>query len=95
MASTATPTETTGAQTPIAKEASTRTESPEDAQRRESILKRFGSKLGDLPQLKVGGKLLRGRSLRWSIGAIASCGFCMFGYDQVWRLLYPQHQDWC
>jgi hypothetical protein len=33
------------------------------------------SKLGDLPQWKVGGKLLSGPSLNWGIGIIASCGF--------------------
>ncbi|KAM9875222.1 hypothetical protein VDGL01_10711 [Verticillium dahliae] len=43
---------------------------------------RFCSKMGDLPQWKVNGKLLRGAALNWGIGVIASCGFLMFGYDQ-------------
>ncbi|CRK43607.1 hypothetical protein BN1723_016227 [Verticillium longisporum] len=43
---------------------------------------RFCSKMGDLPQCKVNGKLLRGAALNWGIGVIASCGFLMFGYDQ-------------
>ncbi|KAF4842092.1 Sugar transporter STL1 [Colletotrichum siamense] len=40
------------------------------------------SRLGDLPEWKVKGKPLEGRTLNWSIGFIASCGFLMFGYDQ-------------
>lgn len=40
------------------------------------------SKLGDLPEWKIGGSLLRGKALNWSIGFVASCGFLMFGYDQ-------------
>jgi hypothetical protein len=44
--------------------------------------KTFFSKLGDLPQLKVGSRLLQGAALNWGIGIIASCGFLMFGYDQ-------------
>ncbi|KAG9254411.1 uncharacterized protein F5Z01DRAFT_636488 [Emericellopsis atlantica] len=40
------------------------------------------SKLGDLPEWKVGGKHLQGAVLNYSIGFIASCGFLMFGYDQ-------------
>ncbi|KAH7305018.1 sugar transporter STL1 [Stachybotrys elegans] len=43
---------------------------------------RFCSKMGDLPQWKVGGQRLRGAALNWGIGVIASCGFLMFGYDQ-------------
>ncbi|KAF5858198.1 hypothetical protein ETB97_004700 [Aspergillus alliaceus] len=45
------------------------------------ILKYFGW-MGDLPEWKIGGEKLKGRSLNWSIGFIASCGFLMFGYDQ-------------
>lgn len=40
------------------------------------------SKLGNLPEWKIGGSHLRGRPLNYSIGFIASCGFLMFGYDQ-------------
>lgn len=40
------------------------------------------SKLGNLPEWKVRGSLLRGKALNWSIGFVASCGFLMFGYDQ-------------
>ena len=40
------------------------------------------SKLGNLPEWKVGGAHLRGRILNYGIGFIASCGFLMFGYDQ-------------
>ncbi|CRK23746.1 Sugar transporter STL1 like protein [Verticillium longisporum] len=47
-----------------------------------SGFRRFCSKMGDLPQWKVNGKLLRGAALNWGIGIIASCGFLMFGYDQ-------------
>jgi MFS family permease len=42
----------------------------------------FFSRLGDLPEWKVGGKHLEGATLNWAIGIIASCGFLMFGYDQ-------------
>ncbi|KAI8725726.1 MFS domain-containing protein [Fusarium sp. LHS14.1] len=42
----------------------------------------FLSRLGDLPEWKVGGKHLEGATLNWAIGIIASCGFLMFGYDQ-------------
>ena len=42
----------------------------------------FFSRLGDLPEWKVGGKHLAGTALNYSIGFIASCGFLMFGYDQ-------------
>lgn len=38
--------------------------------------------MGDLPEWKVGGEYLAGKTLNWSIGFIASCGFLMFGYDQ-------------
>lgn len=38
--------------------------------------------MGDLPEWKIRGKHLEGKSLNWSIGVIASCGFLMFGYDQ-------------
>ncbi|KAI9157929.1 Sugar transporter STL1 [Paramyrothecium foliicola] len=47
-----------------------------------NILVRFFHKMGDLPEWKVGGSLLRGAALNWGIGFIASCGFLMFGYDQ-------------
>lgn len=40
------------------------------------------SRLGDLPEWKVGGKHLAGTTLNYAIGIIASCGFLMFGYDQ-------------
>lgn len=40
------------------------------------------SRLGDLPEWKVGGKHLAGKTLNYAIGFIASCGFLMFGYDQ-------------
>ena len=40
------------------------------------------AKLGDLPEWGIGGKKLQGKSLNYSIGFIASCGFLMFGYDQ-------------
>ncbi|PLB46225.1 sugar transporter [Aspergillus steynii IBT 23096] len=36
----------------------------------------------ELPEWKFRGKALAGRTLNWSIGFIASCGFLMFGYDQ-------------
>ncbi|RSM16182.1 hypothetical protein CDV31_004645 [Fusarium ambrosium] len=42
----------------------------------------FFSRLGNLPEWKVGGKHLEGATLNWAIGIIASCGFLMFGYDQ-------------
>ena len=42
----------------------------------------FFSKLGDLPEWKIGGSHLHGGALNYSIGFIASCGFLMFGYDQ-------------
>ena len=42
----------------------------------------FFSRMGDLPEWKVGGKHLAGTALNYSIGFIASCGFLMFGYDQ-------------
>ena len=42
----------------------------------------FFAKMGDLPEWKISGSLLRGRALNWSIGFVASCGFLMFGYDQ-------------
>jgi hypothetical protein len=42
----------------------------------------FFSRLGDLPEWKIGGKHLAGTTLNYSIGFIASCGFLMFGYDQ-------------
>lgn len=35
-----------------------------------------------LPQWKVRGDYLRGTTLNYCIGVIASCGFLMFGYDQ-------------
>lgn len=38
--------------------------------------------MGDLPEYKVKGEYLRGQTLNWAIGFIASCGFMMFGYDQ-------------
>jgi hypothetical protein len=40
----------------------------------------FFSKMGNLPEWKMGGRKLEGKSLNWSIGFIASCGFLMFGY---------------
>ncbi|KAI9652433.1 MAG: hypothetical protein M1831_006776 [Alyxoria varia] len=43
---------------------------------------RFFSHMGDLPQWKVGKRHLHGNLLNWSIGAVAGCGFLMFGYDQ-------------
>ncbi|KAH7374474.1 sugar transporter STL1 [Plectosphaerella cucumerina] len=43
---------------------------------------RFFSRMGNLPQWKWRGQLLRGQALNWGIGIIASCGFLMFGYDQ-------------
>lgn len=49
---------------------------------RPSGLMGWFSKMGDLPEFKVGGKLLQGKTLNWAIGFIASCGFLMFGYDQ-------------
>lgn len=42
----------------------------------------FFSRMGNLPEWKVGGKHLAGTALNYSIGLIASCGFLMFGYDQ-------------
>lgn len=42
----------------------------------------FFSRLGNLPEWKVGKKKLTGKALNWSIGICASCGFLMFGYDQ-------------
>lgn len=42
----------------------------------------FFSRMGDLPEWKVGGKHLSGTALNYCIGFIASCGFLMFGYDQ-------------
>ncbi|KAI8673163.1 hypothetical protein LRP88_02314 [Fusarium phalaenopsidis] len=48
----------------------------------QSGLTGFFSRLGDLPEWKVGGKYLEGATLNWAIGIIASCGFLMFGYDQ-------------
>lgn len=48
----------------------------------QNALSRFFSKMGDLPEIGMGGKKLEGRTLNWSIGIIASCGFLMFGYDQ-------------
>lgn len=42
----------------------------------------FISKMGDLPEWKLGGTRLHGTALNWSIGFVASCGFLMFGYDQ-------------
>lgn len=53
----------------------------EDGPKKNFIL-RWCSKMGDLPEWKVGGQRLRGAALNWSIGFIASCGFLMFGYDQ-------------
>ncbi|KAL2758817.1 hypothetical protein ACRALDRAFT_1048467 [Sodiomyces alcalophilus JCM 7366] len=53
----------------------------EDGPSKNPIL-RWCSKLGNLPEWKVGGQHLRGAALNWSIGVIASCGFLMFGYDQ-------------
>ncbi|KAF9882668.1 hypothetical protein FE257_005662 [Aspergillus nanangensis] len=43
---------------------------------------RYFSWMGDLPEWKLNGKHLVGRTLNWAIGFIASCGFLMFGYDQ-------------
>lgn len=48
----------------------------------ETGLTPFLRKMGDLPEYKFGGSLLRGRTLNYAIGCIASCGFLMFGYDQ-------------
>ncbi|EAU32831.1 conserved hypothetical protein [Aspergillus terreus NIH2624] len=45
------------------------------------LLRYFGW-MGELPEWKVRGKHLAGRTLNYSIGFIASCGFLMFGYDQ-------------
>jgi hypothetical protein len=42
----------------------------------------FLSKLGNLPEWSVRGDKLRGATLNYAIGFIASCGFLMFGYDQ-------------
>lgn len=42
----------------------------------------FFSRMGDLPEYSVRGEKMQGKSLNWSIGIIASCGFLMFGYDQ-------------
>lgn len=42
----------------------------------------FFARLGNLPEWKVSGQHLRGATLNWCIGFIASCGFLMFGYDQ-------------
>lgn len=39
----------------------------------------FFSKLGNLPEWKLGKKKLDGPTLNWSIGIVASCGFLMFG----------------
>lgn len=50
--------------------------------KRPSGIMGFFSKCGDLPEWKFGGKQLAGKSLNYSIGFIASCGFLMFGYDQ-------------
>lgn len=42
----------------------------------------FFSKLGNLPEWKLGKKKMEGKTLNYSIGLVASCGFLMFGYDQ-------------
>lgn len=42
----------------------------------------FFSKMGNIPEWKIGGQHIRGGLLNYSIGFIASCGFLMFGYDQ-------------
>lgn len=51
----------------------------------------FFSRLGNLPEWKVGKKKLTGKALNWSIGICASCGFLMFGYDQGKLLIAPYH----
>lgn len=43
---------------------------------------RYFAWMGDLPEWKVNGQHLSGRTLNLNIGFIASCGFLMFGYDQ-------------
>lgn len=40
------------------------------------------AKLGNLPEWKLGKEKLSGKTLNYSIGICASCGFLMFGYDQ-------------
>ncbi|KAI9367005.1 general substrate transporter [Aspergillus egyptiacus] len=53
-----------------------------DRTRPATAVARYFSRMGDLPEWGFGGSKLTGRTLNWSIGFIASCGFLMFGYDQ-------------
>lgn len=62
-------------------EANAAVETNVENRRQNGVLHAF-SRLGNLPQFKVKGELLRGATLNWAIGCIASCGFLMFGYDQ-------------
>lgn len=44
---------------------------------------RLWSALGNLPEWKIRGQMLRGTQLNWGIGFIASMGFLMFGYGTL------------
>lgn len=53
-----------------------------DSVKPESKTGRFFSKLGDLPEWRLGKRRLHGKALNYAIGGVASTGFLMFGYDQ-------------
>lgn len=46
----------------------------------------FFSKMGNLPEWKLGGKKLQGKALNISIAWAAACGFLMFGYGMPSRV---------
>lgn len=61
--------------------ASSQTLQDEDGTSQNWFVRTCGA-MGNLPQFKVGGKLLSGAVLNWAIALVAGSGYIMFGYDQ-------------